>query len=510
MPENEALTRIGPYSAGDDDPEEQARELVEALPGHVWSTDADGRFTYINPAMSAYFGLESREAFEWAGRVHPDDYENLIVKWHHSVETGVDFDSEHRFFGAIGEYRWFRSMGRPSRGSLGAIVAWHGQNIDIEDQKAAEDELRKRTVELSLLVDMVPSHLWRLTPDGTTTLVNKRMADFLGLDVANESSLESVMETIFHPDDAEAVGAELTRCLATGDRFSMRYRLLRNDGAYRWMSGRAEPLRDQEGDIVQWFGLCHDIEDQVQATAALRRSAAKLAQATQAANLSQLSASIAHEINQPLAAIAADSSACSRWLSADPPNVERAKLATGRITEDVAAVTDVIARIRALFKHKPQERTAEDMNHLIDEVLSLMSDEIAATTTSIETELGPNLPPILLDRIQVQQVLVNLIRNGLQAMDITNPVRLLRITSGREGEAAVRVSIQDAGSGFSDPDRVFEPFFTTKSTGMGMGLPICRSIVEAHGGRLWVTNNETAGATVAFTLPIDRPARQSV
>lgn len=510
MSKNEALTRIGLPSAGDDDPEERARELVDALSGHVWSTDAIGSFTYINPSMRAYFGLGLSEAFEWVERIHPDDREEMTAKWHHSLETGLGFDSEHRFFGANGEYRWFRSMGRPSRGSVGQIAAWHGQNVDIEDQKAAEDELRKRSVELSLLVDMVPSHLWRLTPDGTTTLVNKRMADFLGLDVANESSLESVMETIFHPDDAEAVGVELTRCLATGDRFSMRYRLLRNDGAYRWMSGRAEPLRDQEGDIVQWFGLCHDIEDQVQATAALRRSAAKLAQATQAANLSLLSASIAHEINQPLAAIAADSSACSRWLSADPPNVERAKLAVGRITEDVVAVTDVVGRIRALFQHKPQERTAEDMNHLIDEALNLMSDEIAATTTNIDTEFGANLPPVLVDRVQVQQVLVNLIRNGLQAMDITNPVRLLRIRSGRDGEAAVRVSIQDAGSGFSDPDRVFEPFFTTKSTGMGMGLPICRSIVEAHGGRLWVSNNETVGATVAFTLPIDGSARRPV
>lgn len=499
MSEGKALSRVD--LSGSERDFAELRDLVEALPGHVWSTDSAGQFTYSNPSMQEYFSVgSSNEEFDWLSRVHPDDREAAAAKWRHSLHTGDIFESEHRLRGADGEYRWFRTEGRPSRDTYHRVTAWHGQNVDIEDQKA---ELKARTLELSLLVDMVPSHLWRLTPDGTTTLVNKRMADFLGLDLSNVSSLESVMDTIFHPDDVEAVGTELTRCLASGDRFSMRYRLLRADGAYRWMSGRAEPLRDQDGNIVQWFGLCHDIEDQVQATAALRRSAEKLAQATQAANLSQLSASIAHEINQPLAAIAADSEACWQWLSIDPPNGERGRRAAERITADVGAVTDVVGRIRALFEHRPQTRTVEDLNHLIDEVLSLMSDEIAATTTRIDTELDPTLLQVLVDRVQVQQILVNLIRNGIQAMDSTNPLRTLRIKTDRDGPKAVVISVEDSGSGFSDPDRVFEPFFTTKSTGMGMGLPICRSMVESHGGRLWVKNNETVGATVAFTLPIE-------
>ncbi len=502
MSENVARTRVDLHRDHSDFGE-LARSIVEALPGHIWSTDPIGHLTYINPSMREYFGIGSpEEGVDWPSRVHQDDYQAVAAKWRQCLETGGIFVSEHRLRDAAGRHRWFRTEGRPSKDTLDRIVAWHGQNVDIEDRKAAEEELRARTVELSLLIDMVPSHLWRLTPDGATTLVNKRMADFLGLDLSEVGSLETAMNTIFHPDDVEGVGAELTHCLETGERFSMRYRLLRADGAYRWMSGRAEPLRDQDGNIVQWFGLCHDIEDQVQTTAALRRSAEKLAEATQAANLSQLSASIAHEINQPLAAIAADSDACVRWLSANPPNVERGKLAAARITDDVVAVTDVIARIRALFQHKPQARTIEDVNHLIGEVLSLMADEIAAATTRIDTELDLNLPLVLLDRVQVQQVLVNLIRNGIQAMDSTNPMPVLKIKSDRGGLNTVGISVEDAGRGFGDPDRVFEPFFTTKSTGMGMGLPICRSIVESHGGRLWVKNNEAVGATVAFTLPI--------
>jgi PAS domain S-box-containing protein len=485
--------------------ESLALQLVENIPGHVWSTGRDGRFTYVNSAMRAFFGgtpdngLGTME--DWLQRVHPVDRHHVAVGWQHSLATGDPFASEHRTCDGDGVYRWFRTSSRPFRDSHGVIEAWHGQTIDIEDQKKAEEELRDRSVELSVLIDMVPSHLWRLTPDGTTTLVNKRMADFLGRDLSDKSSIESVMDTIFHPEDADVVETELGRCLATGERFSMRYRLLRADGMYRWMSGRAEPMRDQGGSITAWFGLCHDIEDEMQAAAALRRSASKLALASQAANLSQLSASIAHEIYQPLAAIITNSDACQRWLAADPPNIERGKFTAKRIAQDALAAVDVVGRIRALFQRKPQPRLIEDMNQLVVEVLDLMSDEIAGTSTRVDIGLAVNLPQIPIDRVQVQQVLVNLIRNAIQAMDSTNPLRSLSIKSYQSGSDGIRVEVRDTGSGFADPNRVFEPFFTTKSNGMGMGLPICRSIVESHGGKLWVANNEVAGATVAFTLP---------
>jgi PAS domain S-box-containing protein len=485
--------------------ESLALQLVENIPGHVWSTDPGGSFTYVNSSMRAFFGgtpdngLGTME--DWLQRVHPVDRHHVAAGWQHSLATGDPFTSEHRTGDGDGTYRWFRTSSRSFRDSHGVIEAWHGQTIDIEDQKKAEEELRDRSVELSVLIDMVPSHLWRLTPDGTTTLVNKRMADFLGRDLSDKSSIESVMDTIFHPEDADVVETELGRCLATGERFSMRYRLLRADGMYRWMSGRAEPMRDQGGSITAWFGLCHDIEDEMQAAAALRRSASKLALASQAANLSQLSASIAHEIYQPLAAIITNSDACLRWLAADPPNIERGKFTAKRIAQDALAAVDVVGRIRALFQRKPQPRLIEDMNNLVVEVLDLMSDEIAGTSTRVDTDLAVNLPQIPIDRVQVQQVLVNLIRNAIQAMDSTNPLRSLSILSYQSGSDGIRVEVRDTGSGFADPNRVFEPFFTTKSNGMGMGLPICRSIVESHGGKLWVANNEVAGATVAFTLP---------
>jgi C4-dicarboxylate-specific signal transduction histidine kinase len=283
----------------------------------------------------------------------------------------------------------------------------------------------------------------------------------------------------------------------------MKYRLRRADGVYRWMSGRAEPMRDETGRIVQWFGLCHDIDDQVHAEEALRRASDRLARATQAASLAELSASIAHEVNQPLAAIVANSHACHRWLSAEPPNLERAKITAERITRDANAAADVVSRIRALFRRTPHARSPEDVNRLIDEVCRLLAGEIAVKGIRIKTALEPDLPPVALDRVQVQQVLVNLIRNGIEAMDaVADGGRALQIRSRRDGSDAIRIEVRDAGTGFKDPERVFEPFFTTKQDGMGMGLPICRSIIESHGGRLWTADNEPRGATVAFTLPL--------
>jgi C4-dicarboxylate-specific signal transduction histidine kinase len=241
----------------------------------------------------------------------------------------------------------------------------------------------------------------------------------------------------------------------------------------------------------------------VNAEDGLRRASDKLAQATRAASLAELSASIAHEVNQPLAAIVANSHACRRWLSAETPNIERAKITVERIDRDANAAADVVGRIRALFRHTPQSTAAEDINRLIGEVYRLMEDEIAAKDIRVERKLADNLPAVALDRIQVQQVLVNLIRNGIEAMDgLADGSRALEIHTARDGHDAIRIEVRDAGTGFKDTDRVFEPFFTTKPNGMGMGLAICRSIVESHGGRLWTTNNESQGATVAFTLPL--------
>jgi C4-dicarboxylate-specific signal transduction histidine kinase len=244
---------------------------------------------------------------------------------------------------------------------------------------------------------------------------------------------------------------------------------------------------------------------QIRAEEALRRAQDKLARASQAASLSELSASIAHEVNQPLAAIVANSHACHRWLSAEPPNLERAKITADRIIRDANSAADVVSRIRALFKQSTETRSATVLGSAIAEALDLMAEEAARRHVRIDTEIKGDLPLVALDRVQVQQVLINLMRNGIEAMESTADARVLGLGVRRMGDV-VQTEISDRGPGVELPDKIFEPFFTTKGNGMGMGLAICRSIVESHGGRLWMEKNELHGATFIFTLPVETKA----
>lgn len=489
--------------------ERQLQQLIDAVPALIWCMTPEGIPCYLNKRVSDITGIALEDLIAPDGArsltvIHPDDRDAIDRALARSIETGEPFVGRYRQCRSDGPHRWVESRAEPLRDEAGNILQWYGVSVDIHDLMTVQQTLRERERELSLLVDMVPSNLWRLTPEGETTLANRHMADFLGMDLEDKQQLSEVFDTIFHPDDVETVWDGLARCLRTGERFSMKYRLRRADGVYRWMSGRAAPLRDESGRIVQWFGLCHDIDDQVHAEEALRRTSDRLAQATRAASLAELSASIAHEVNQPLAAIVANSHACHRWLSADPPNIDRAKITAERITRDANSAADVVGRIRALFRQTPHARLPEDANRLISEVCRFMADETAARRVRIKTNLELGLPSAALDRVQVQQVLVNLIRNGVDAMDtVVGGARELEIQSARHGSDAIRIEVRDEGTGFEDVERVFEPFFTTKQHGMGMGLAICRSIVESHGGRLWTANNETRGATVAFTLPLE-------
>ena len=235
----------------------------------------------------------------------------------------------------------------------------------------------------------------------------------------------------------------------------------------------------------------------------LRTMRARLEHATQLATVAELSAAIAHEVNQPLSAVVSDASACLRWLRADPPNLERVRLSAERIVRDANSAAEVVNGVRALFKQSAPSMVPLNINEVIEEVRQLVLEEVSGGNISIETDLQRDLPRTLVDRVQLQQVLVNLVRNGIEAMEATSHVpKLLSVRSRREGNDYLCVEVCDRGSGLQDPENAFRPFFTTKKNGMGMGLAICRSIIEAHHGRLWVTPNEGWGATFCFSLPV--------
>jgi PAS domain S-box-containing protein len=504
----------------------RAAKVIEQLHGAAFAFDAAGRFTYATPVAQTSIAMTLEDLnrplsggafldggdFGWKLGVHPDDYPSAAEQLRHCMRTGEPYNYEYRVLRATGDYVWHRFSIRPTRDGDGRITGWYGIGFDIDVYKKTEAALRDRERELSQLVDMVPSHLWRLTPDGEPIFFNRRMVDFLGMDVADTdrpgmTRLAAMTTAAVHPDDAAEFRDTLGGCLATGAPFALRYRLRRVDGIFRWMSSRAAPLRDEEGRILQWYGLCHDIDDQIHAEEQLRLAQENLARQSRAASLAELSASIAHEVNQPLAAVVANSDAAQRWLVADPPNIDRAQKAVDRITRDANAAAEVVNRVRALFRQSAEKREAASLDSVVAEAAELLAEEASRRGVRVDLDVEGDLPLVALDRVQIQQVAVNLMRNGMEAMDSLSTNRTLVVRLRRVG-GVVQTEISDRGPGIAFPDRIFEPFFTTKGQGMGMGLAISRSIVESHGGRLWAENNEPHGATFFFTLPVATTGEQ--
>ncbi|WP_374864559.1 PAS domain-containing protein [Brucella cytisi] len=375
--------------------------------------------------------------------------------------------------------------------------------IDITQRKKAEEALQERERSLWRLVEALPVMIDCADAKGEPIYRSDRLSEFLGFgldQLEDDRKLKTTLDAGVHPDDLAGVMEQYAHCLATGEPYARRHRLRRFDGLYRWVETRAEAMRDGRGNIVQWNVICLDIDREVRAQEELRLTHEKLARASQASSLAELSASIAHEVNQPLAAIVANSHACRRWLMAEPPNTERALKTVERITRDATSAAEVVGRIRALFKQSSVAKNKIMLSEIISEVCGLMTEELTRWRIRTVVDAADGLPFVMADKIQIQQVILNLFRNAVEAME-TVLDRLLTIEVVRDGDL-VRTKVSDRGVGISPTERMFEPFITTKEQGMGMGLAISRSIVEAHGGRLWAEKNEPQGTSLVFTLPV--------
>ena len=497
--------------------EAELKQLVDAIPTLVWSTAADGSAIFLNRRWLEYTGLSREQAigWGWTTTIHPDDRDRLVEYWESLLATGRPGETEARMRRSDGHYRWFLFRGEPAHDASGATIRWFGSNTDIDDLKRSEEALRARERELQLNVDAIPTLVWCVSPDGEPEYINKQLSlyyfgDVRGVDRSEPdvgTRLDRALGRLMHPDDLPSIQRKLSHSLRTGEPFAMRYRNRRADGAYRWVDARAEPLRDDNGRIVKWYGVSVDIDDEVKAQESLRTAQQELSRASQLAGLAELSASIAHEVNQPLAAVVASSYACQHWLSAEPPNLQRVRAITERIVRDANAAADVLTRVRALFKQARSSRAWIDVNAAVGEVSQLVIDEVTANDIFLTTDLDPALPSVFADRVQIQQVLVNLIRNGIDALGSNAGLpKSLLVASRRDQQGSVVVEVRDNGEGIAEPERIFEPLFTTKADGMGMGLSICRSIVETHGGSLRAQNVLPRGAVFSFTLPIGAAA----
>jgi len=361
--------------------------------------------------------------------------------------------------------------------------------------------MRARERDLSLIIETIPALVWCASPDGELTYVNQRILDYTGASLGELAQAGWV--NFLNPDDVQQTLTMWTNAVRTGNRHDIQYRLRRHDGAYRWFHVLGQAMLDAEGRVKQWYGLLIDIDDRKNVEEALRRTETRLSQAAQIATVGELAASIAHEINQPLAAIVTNAQVCLRWLMRDVPNLEEAREAAKYIARDGKRAGDVISRIRALVRNTGSEKAPLDINQAIEEVVHFTDDEAVRKGVALRTELAADLPFVLGDRVQLQQVLLNLIVNGMDAMSSVadGPRELLVYSRLHEANQAL-VGVQDSGIGIEPENlkKIFDPFYTTKSQGMGMGLAICRSIVENHGGKLWASPNDGPGATFQFTL----------
>src|SRR3989442_964733 len=476
------------------------RQMVDGISAPLAVLTPDGAVEFVNRQVLDYFGKTLEELKEWSSTnaVHPDDRPAAIAVWTRSVETGQPYDIELRQRRADGVYRWFHVRGEPLVDDQGRIVRWYYVFTDIDDQRRAEQALRESEQHLRLVVETIPAQVARSTAQGRLEYVNRRVVDYLG------KELGEIGIRALHPDDRRARGLKWRHAWKTGEPWEDTVRLRRADGAYRWFYGRFEPVLDPAGRVVCWYSVSIDINDTREMEEILRSTRRKLSAVMQITTVAELSASIAHEINQPMASVVTNAHAAQTWLSHDPPNLERAQATLERIVRDGHSAAEVVSRIRALFKEAAPVKALVDMNQIVAEVLRVLSDELRDNNIIVETDLDRDVPWVEADHVHLQQTLINLVHNAAEAMQgVTDRAKALLVRSQRQGKELL-IQVRDRGVGIKDVTVIFEPFFTTKASGMGMGLAICRSIVESHGGRIWATANEDAGMTFSFTLPVPR------
>jgi signal transduction histidine kinase len=423
--------------------------------------------------------------------------------------------SDFRVRRADGAIRTIRAVAQVMRNADGRPVRMVGVNRDVTDLIDAErereqlvQELRRSAAYLAEAEQLSRTGCWARNTNTGEMFWSPGEWRIFGLDPATTQLSYQVFVELIHPEDRASWEENSARAMRDRKPFDIPFRAVLRNGTVKHLHSVGKPF-EKSGNVVEYIGVTIDETDRVRASAAMQEAQAELARVARLTTMGELAASIAHEISQPLAAVLVNANAALRWLSHTPPNLEETR---DSLTDIVAAgnrAGDVIERIRSLLKHRNPEYVAFDINEAIREVLVLTASALRTRAVAVHTTL-PARPALALgDRVQLQQVIINLIMNGADAMSaVTDRPRILRIESNVGEEGGIQVTISDSGTGIEEAirSRIFDPLFTTKPAGMGMGLSICRSIIEAHGGRLRASPGTGHGTDFQFTIPAaDRP-----
>ncbi len=483
--------------------------LLQRLPVSAWTLKPDGTPDFVNRVWLEYSGqtldfVRSRPD-AWISAVHPEDRETASRSFWEGVRSGQGFAMETRFLRARdGTYRWHLNQAVVLRDAEGKVLKFVGTTTDIDDQKRAKEKLRRSEAFLAegQRLGQIGSYCWRPATDEITW--SAELYRIYELEIGMPVTLELIRSRV-HPDDVTLIEKmKLVDQAREGSHdFEWRYRLLMPDQSIKYMHAVAHSTRDQNGQS-EYMASVQDVTARRLAEEARDKAQSELASVARVMSLGALTASIAHEVNQPLSGIITNASTCLRMLGADPPQVEGARETARRTIRDGNRMSEVIARLRALFSKKEPTTESVNLNDAVLEVIALSILELQKNRVVLCPELADDLPLITGDRVQLQQVILNLLRNGSDAMcTVEDRPRQLVIRTERDNGDRVRLTVQDAGIGF-DPqaaDRLFDAFYTTKCDGMGIGLSVSRSIIERHHGRLWATLNEGPGAAFSFSIP---------
>jgi PAS domain S-box-containing protein len=482
----------------------QELRALDSVPLPIWRSRADGFMQYFNKRWLDYTGLtfDLAVGWQWMAAIHPDDLPALRDTWRKILASRKTGEAEARIRRFDGLYRWFLLRAEPVQDKTGAVDTWYGTNTDIEGRKQAEQKLRDSELNLRQLTETIPEMLWSAAPDGVIDYCNTRLLDYTGFSA--EAVKGDRWTKLLHLDDINHATQVWLYCVATAAPFRVEVRIIHApDLSHRWCVMNALPLLDEEGHVRKWHGTVVDLHDWKEAQQDLRNTQSELAHLTRVMTIGELAASIAHEINQPLGSIVTGGEASLRWLARPTRDFEKVQELTKRMVADARRASDIVDRIRAMASGRKVQLTQLSLEDVIEESMVFLKPEFQSRGVSVSLDLATGLPRIVGDRTQLQQVIVNLASNAMQAMAESSDRGILVRTMLLNPET-VRCAIEDSGPGV-DPatlPRLFDSFFTTREAGMGMGLPISRSIIEAHGGQIRAENNSRlGGARFSFDLP---------
>jgi PAS domain S-box-containing protein len=459
----------------------------------AWSDESYRIFEY-NPAEK----LTLDRIME---RVHPEDRHLTLEVVEQASNSGGIVDFKLRLLFPEGRVKYLRVLVRPL-GIAHDDLEFAGAVVDRTEAHLAEERIRQDEAELRLLIDAIPQQVAVFGPDWNALFTNRQAQEYAGLSRQEVQSIAAIDGRI-HPDDLGRLHGNRERATRERTPVETEARIRGKEGIYRWFLLRAYPLQDSQGSILRWYATRTDITDlknAEQERERLRQLEAALAHTNRVSTLGEMAASLAHEIKQPIAAAITSANSCIEWLAHEPPNLDRARAAAARIDKYGNRAAEIIDRIRSFYKKSPPQRELVDVNGIIHELLTLLESEATRSSVAMRTELAAELPKIMADRVQLQQVFMNLMLNGIEAMEDSGG----ELTVKSELQAGqLQFSVSDTGVGLplEKMDQIFSAFYTNKPQGSGMGLTISRSIVESHGGQLWASTNGGRGATFHFTLP---------